>query len=94
VGFFHPSGLSVSFTATFFDQEGEFVRPSGDVETGSDDFWTVDAALSFRLPKRYGFVSVGATNLFDEEFSYFDTDVRNPTIQPARRLYGRVTLAF
>jgi len=94
IGFFHPTGFSASLTATHFDQEGEFVRIDGTRESGSDDFWTVDAALSFRLPKRYGFVAVGATNLFDEEFNYFDTDERNPTIQPARRIYARVTVAF
>jgi len=51
-------------------------------------------AVSYRLPKRYGFLAVGATNLFDEEFNFFDIDVRNPTIQPTRRVYARVTLAF
>jgi len=46
------------------------------------------------LPKRYGFVSVGATNLFDEKFDYADTDVNNPRIQPGRSVYCRVTLAL
>ncbi|HET7291021.1 MAG TPA: FecR domain-containing protein [Vicinamibacteria bacterium] len=94
ISFFHPAGLSASVTATLFDQEGEFVRIGGIPESGSDDFWTVDVALSYRLPKRYGFLAVGATNLFDEDFNYFDTDVRNPVLQPTRRIYARVVVAF
>ena len=83
IGFFHPSGLSASLTATYWDQDGTFtpfLDPTVPLRSGSDDFWTVDAALSYRLPKRYGFISVGATNLFDEEFNFFEVDFDNPTI--------------
>jgi hypothetical protein len=92
VGFFHPSGFGASLTATYFNQEGEFVTISGGPV--SDEFWTVDASVNYRLPKRYGFLAVGATNLFDENFKFFEIDVRNPTILPTRRVYARVTLAF
>jgi tetratricopeptide (TPR) repeat protein len=54
IGFFHPSGLSASLTATHWDQDGTFTfffDPSVPVRSGSDDFWTVDAAISYRLPK-------------------------------------------
>ena len=97
IGFFHPSGLSASLTATHWDQDGTFTfffDPSVPVRSGSDDFWTVDAAISYRLPKRYGLISVGATNLFDEEFNFFEVDFGNPTIQPTRTVFARVTLAF
>jgi hypothetical protein len=53
IGVFHPSGLSASLTATYFNQEGDF---TGAVEigrrSGRDAFWTVDAAIKYRLPKR------------------------------------------
>jgi len=96
IGFFHPSGLSASFTATYWDQDGTFPEFFDDtvLRSGSDEFWTVDAAISYRLPKRYGFISVGATNLFDEEFNFFEVDFDNPTIQPTRTVFARVTLAF
>jgi tetratricopeptide (TPR) repeat protein len=96
IGFFHPSGLSASLTATYWDQDGRFTEFLDDPPTrsGSDQFWTVDAAISYRLPKRYGFISVGATNLFDEEFKFFEVDFENPTIQPTRAVFARVTLAF
>jgi hypothetical protein len=96
VSFFHPSGLSAGFRATYVDQKGSFARAitAGTFEPGEDDFWLVDASISYRLPKRYGFITVGATNLFDEEFKHFDTDVDNPRIQPDSFFFARATLAI
>jgi tetratricopeptide (TPR) repeat protein len=96
IKFYHPSGLSAFLKGTYVDQEGHFERLD-DVGTfieGQDDFWLFDAAISYRLPKRYGFITVGATNLLDEKFQYFDTDRDNPRIQPERYIFGKVTLAF
>ena len=94
IAFFHPSGLSASATATYWNQEGAF---EGLFEPGflaaTSEFWLVDAALNFRLPNRYGFLSVGAANLFDEEFEYFEVDFDNPTIQPKRTFFVKFTLA-
>jgi outer membrane receptor protein involved in Fe transport len=92
VGFFHPSGISASVTTTYWDQEGEFVQGPGSVD-GSSDFWLVDAVVSYRLPKRYGFISVGATNLLDEEFEYFEVNLKNPTIVPSRSVFVKITVA-
>jgi outer membrane receptor protein involved in Fe transport len=95
ISFFHPSGVSASMTATYWNQDGTFQRLfTGEMEAGSDNFWTVDAAINYRLPKRYGFITVGATNLFDQEFKFFATDAQNPVIQPTRTVFGKVTLAF
>jgi tetratricopeptide (TPR) repeat protein len=94
VKFFHPSGLGASLKATSYDQEGVFKRVNTEnFFHGEDNFWVVDAAISYRLPKRYGFITVGATNLFDEEFKYFDTDINNSRIQPERFFFVRATLA-
>jgi hypothetical protein len=54
----------------------------------------VDVAIGYRLPWRYGFITVGATNLLDEDFKFYDRDRRNPLIQPDRTIFGKVTLAF
>ncbi|MGH7766249.1 MAG: FecR domain-containing protein [Candidatus Binatia bacterium] len=99
INFFHPSGLSASVKATYFDQRGSFERIAGTTfHSGNDHFWVVDAALNYRLPKRYGFITVGATNLFDRKFKYFDTDRGtvnlNPRVMPDRVVYGRITLAL
>jgi len=99
VNFFHPSGLSASLKATYIDQSGVFERLGGtSFQPGNDNFWTVDAAINYRLPKRYGFITVGATNLFDKKFKYFDTDRGsvnlNPRAMPDRVFFGRLTLAL
>ncbi len=44
--------------------------------------------------KRYGLITVGANNLFDKEFKYYDTDPLNPSIRPGRFVYGTLTLAL
>jgi outer membrane receptor protein involved in Fe transport len=92
---FYPSGLNASLTATYWHQDGEFERPIDfSRQSGHADFWTVDATLNYRLPKRYGFVTVGATNLFDEPFRFYNTDFDNLTIVPDRRFFARITLAL
>jgi tetratricopeptide (TPR) repeat protein len=95
LGFFHPSGMSASLAATYWNQRGEFLRlTEGVFQSGRDDFWTVDAAINYRVPKRYGFITVGATNLFDRKFKFYEVDFDNPRIQPDRTFFLRVTLAF
>jgi tetratricopeptide (TPR) repeat protein len=93
--FFHPSGLTLGAKATYVSQDGEF-QPKGGTccQPGDSSFWLVDAGLSYRLPKRYGFVGVGVTNLFDRGFQYQETDFNNPTILPSRTFFARLTLAF
>ena len=95
ISMFHPSGVSASVRATYFIQEGDFTGATGiNVRSGRDEFWTVDAAINYRLPKRWGFITVGATNLFDTEFKFFDVDRNNPSIHPVRTFFARVTLAW
>jgi len=97
VNFFHPSGLSASFKGTYIDQDGRFnrqdARPGVNIN-GQDNFWLFDAAISYRFPKRYGFLTVGVRNLTDEDFEYFDTDPDNPRVQPDRFFFVSVTLAL
>jgi tetratricopeptide (TPR) repeat protein len=95
INFFHPSGLSASLTTTYWNQRGDFQSPlTGELRSGRDDFWLVDAALNYRIPKRYGFVTVGVTNLFDKEFMFFDDTNDNTIIQPDRTVFARITLAL
>jgi tetratricopeptide (TPR) repeat protein len=94
INFFHESGLSTGVTATYWNQHGRFQRQTGIEETGSDDFFTVDAAINYRLPRRYGFITLGVTNLLDKDFRFFNTDPDNPFIQPDRMVFGRITFAL
>jgi tetratricopeptide (TPR) repeat protein len=96
VNFFHPSGFGAALLATYYHQNGDFesIKEAGLITSGSDTFWNVDAALNYRLPKRYGLLSLGVTNLFDKKFNYFDTDFKNPSIQPDRVVYFKATIAL
>jgi hypothetical protein len=93
--FFHPSGFSAYVGATYLKQEGEF-RPANGNEflPGDRSFWVVDAALRYRLPRRYGFLVAGVNNLTDERSTYQATDSKNLSIRPGRVVYGRVVLAL
>jgi hypothetical protein len=96
INFFHPSGFSAGLKATYIDQDGKFDRQGdlGNFENGDDNFWLVDAGIKYRIPKRLGFLTVGVSNLFDEEFEYWDSDPDNARIQPDRVAFARFTLAL
>lgn len=63
-------------------------------ESGEEDFWVVDLAIGYRLPKRYGFITVGATNITDRGFQYQETDLQNPRVIPDRVFFARLTVAL
>ena len=95
--FFHPSGLGAFVKGTYVHQSGtfsDFITGGAPFRSGSDSFYLVDAGISYRLPKRYGFFTVGVTNLLDKKFKFFNTDVNNPNIQPARTVFARLTLSL
>lgn len=97
ISFFHPSGLGAFLTGTYTNQAGKFesVRFPFPIQSGRDQFFTVDAGIRYRLPQRYGFVTLGAANLFDQQFKYFNTDINNPgSLQPKRTIFARLTLAL
>ena len=95
VRFFHPSGFTLGAKATYVRQDGDF-QPKGGAccQPGESSFWLTDLVLSYRLPQRYGFLSVGATNLTDRRFQYQETDFNNATILPRRMAFARLTLAL
>jgi len=96
-GFFHPSGFIANLTTTYWNQKGDFQQladPPGTIVSGHDTFWLTDAMVGYRMPERYGLITVGVKNLFDQQFNYFNTDWRNPLIQPDRLVFFKVTIAL
>ncbi|OEU51777.1 MAG: hypothetical protein BA861_01325 [Desulfobacterales bacterium S3730MH5] len=91
-----PLGFTTKLKATYVDQKGEFdIHPLSFVtKEGRDDFWFVDVCLSYRLPKRYGLVSIEARNLFDEQFQFQTMDKANPDIVPERLILVKITMSF
>jgi TonB dependent receptor len=66
---------------------------------GSDHFFLVDAAVGYRLPRRFGMVSLSVTNIFDKGFKYMDDGFREFQTQPVigpyipeRQFLGQLTL--
>jgi hypothetical protein len=94
IGFFHPSGFTVRIRATWVAQDGDFADTSGAVTPADDRFWVVDAAIAYRLPRRWGLVTLEVRNLFDERFRFQDTGPANPVFYPERLVLARFTLAY
>jgi tetratricopeptide (TPR) repeat protein len=91
LSFFHPSGLTARIRGTYVDQHGQFGIPA--VQKG-DTFWLLDAAVGYRLPRRWGLISLELRNALDQQFRFQDTDPGNPTLHPGRMLLLRFTLSY
>ena len=94
IRYFHPSGLTAEIAAAYIDQQGDFLSFPVGYQEKSDSFWSVDAALTYRLPRRMGLLRLEVQNLFDTDFNYLDTDLADPHIQPERQIVGSFTLSF
>ena len=89
------SGLRAGLTVTAVDQEGEFDDPTGVAVPGSDNFWSLDATISYRLPNRIGTISVEGRNLLDEEFNFQEVSQSVvPRYVPEAQVLLRFTLSF
>ncbi len=95
LNFFHPSGMAIRLKGTYYDQSGDFQKRDSDITfSGRDDFWVLDLTIQYRLPQRFGLISVGVKNLLDETFNFQDTNPAEPMVVPERFFFGRFTLAF
>jgi tetratricopeptide (TPR) repeat protein len=96
VNIYSPMGITIKLKATYVDQEGEFdVNPGSFVtESGSEHFWVVDASISYRLPNRYGLLSIEGRNLFDEQFQFQSMDKASPEIATECLILVKITLSF
>jgi len=94
-GFFHPSGFIANVTVTYWNQSGTFLPLNQtNLVSGHDTFWLTDAMIGYRMPKRYGLITLGIKNMFDQKFQYFNTDWKNPIIQPDRLVFFKITIAL
>jgi hypothetical protein len=97
IRYFHPSGFFAGVGAAYVNQDvnrADFAGPEG-----HDDFFVVDATVGYRLPKRFGIVSLSVANLLDQKFKYQDDSFREFQDQPSigpyipdRQILARVTL--
>jgi tetratricopeptide (TPR) repeat protein/opacity protein-like surface antigen len=100
INFFHPLGLSAGLQGTYVNQDGKFGDPrNAPVVPADDQFWVVDLSVGYRLPQRWGLITLEIRNLFDKVFNFQDgiegaTGPPDPQISPERLIFGRFTLAF
>ncbi|HWC01385.1 MAG TPA: tetratricopeptide repeat protein [Methylomirabilota bacterium] len=94
LAFFHPLGFQARVTGTYVNQSGQFGDAFSGVESGSDQFWVLDASIGYRLPKRFGLITLEGRNLLDHRFHYNGPDFGSPPFYPERLILLRVTLAF
>ena len=95
--FFYPSGIIWNIQATYLNQNGSFVDTTKNPKVysdGNEQIWLMDTELSYRLPKRYGFLAIGAKNIFDAAFKFQDIAPANPAFVYSRFVYGRMILTF
>lgn len=95
ISFFHPSGFFARLRPSYVHQEGRFRAVTGSLFLpDSDSFVSVDASVGVLLPGRWGAVTLEARNLFDQSYSFQDTDPANPSISPRRLLALKYTFSF
>jgi tetratricopeptide (TPR) repeat protein len=92
---FLPIGFFASVAGSHYDQEvdqfDDLTSPTRITQTA--DFWTVDAAVGWRLPRRLGSISLEGTNLLDEQFGFYEQSLQENVI-PTRRVSLRADFAF
>lgn len=81
--YFAPSGLIAHLNAVYIDQVGTFPARTGSTQ-GEDKAWVADAAIGYRIPKRFGRFMFEIKNLFDTKFKIQDTDPAHPRMRPSR----------
>ena len=93
VQYFHPKGYIARIKFTYLNQEGLF-GPAVPPTPSKDEFWVIDTSLGYRLPNRYGLISLEVKNLLDRQFNFQDTDPDNPQILPERYVLLKLALSF
>ncbi len=95
--FFLPMGLFAGVKGTRYrqwaDQYDSLDPATATYLPQHADFWSVDAQLGWRLPRRYGTVSLEGRNLSDRRFTFYDRAVQE-TVLPARTILLRAILTY
>ncbi|SJM95570.1 FecR domain-containing protein [Crenothrix polyspora] len=104
VSLFHPGGFFAKLTGIYVDQQSlEGVDQLTDVinpktNSYSDHFWTFDASVGYRFPKKLGVASLEVKNLFDNHFRFqsaFDASGPQTTpFVPERQLFLKLSLFY
>ncbi len=104
VSYFSPTGFFTELGATYVHQDVDRFMDSSSNEVDSlehlsSDFAVLDASIGYRLPKRWGFITLEARNLLDEKFFFQDvnfqtSEPRTPSLLPDRSIFASFTLNY
>jgi tetratricopeptide (TPR) repeat protein len=81
--FFLPMGFFATARATYYDQHVDQVDPAFGAGSVDSDFWIGDVGLGYRLPERWGSVTLTALNVTDREFVFYRSSLEENVV-PAR----------
>ncbi len=84
VRYYDPSGFFAGAGVTFVRQD--LTRADNNTTgfgDGESNFTLVDAQIGYRLPKRFGIISLQVSNIFDEKFNYQDDSYRESQDSPS-----------
>lgn len=92
---FVPMGLFLRLRGTWYDQKVDQFDTIGssDRNVVESDFRTVDAAVGYRFPKRWGSFVIEGRNLNNEKFEFYERSVQERVI-PARALIARLEITY
>ncbi len=92
---FLPCGFYTVVAGSHYDQQvDQFDDLTSSARTTVNaNFWTLDATVGYRLPRRYGTISLEGTNLTDEQFDFYEQSLQENVI-PARRVILRANFTF
>lgn len=92
---FSPRGFFARISGTNYDQEVDQFDDllSSDRTVVSSDFWTVDAVLGYRFPKRLGSVVIEGRNLDNEKFTFYERSIQERVV-PARSVVARLEITY
>ena len=81
--YFDPSGFFAGLGVTFVRQDLESQNDELEFGEGDSNFTLVDAQIGYRLPKRFGIVTLQVSNMFDKSFDYQDDSYRESQDSPS-----------
>lgn len=92
---FVPMGLFFRLRGTWYDQKVDQFDTIGidDRTVVKSDFRTVDAALGYRFPKRWGSFVIEGRNLNNEKFEFYERSIQERLI-PARSVLARLEITY
>ena len=99
ISYFDPDGWYAKVVGRYVQQNIEEFSSTGGTIEDDESFTLFDFTLGYRLPKRFGTLSLSVTNLFDKEFRYYNLLLpadreQAPIFLPQRELLLKMSVAF